>query len=344
MKTLQASLLKWYKLNHRKLPWRATRDPYKIWLSEIMCQQTQVATVISYYKRFLESYPDIVSLSKAKEDEVYKLWEGLGYYSRAKRLMQCARVITQNYDGFFPRTYDEIIGLPGIGPYTAGAIVSIAYDIKMPAVDGNVLRVYSRLYGVEEDVGKPGTKKKIEAMVSADLPEDVRDYNQALMELGALICIPKNPKCACCPVQDYCTAKEKNIQNSLPIKTPKAKKQIKKMWVAYVEFENQILLEKRGTEGLLANLWGFPILEVIEDNPSKAMIDYLEDNYGLYVTEEAIMTTKKHVFTHLIWDMTLVRFKTSSIYMIEDPEVVWIHPDAIKNYPLPTAFLKLLKY
>ncbi|MDF1618533.1 A/G-specific adenine glycosylase [Petrocella sp. FN5] len=343
MKTLQASLLKWYKQNHRKLPWRATRDPYKIWLSEIMCQQTQVATVTSYYNRFLESYPDIISLSMATEDEVYKLWEGLGYYSRAKRLMQCARVVTQNYSGIFPRTHEEIIDLPGIGPYTAGAIASIAYDIKMPAVDGNVLRVYSRLYGIEEDVGKADTKKKIEAMVSADLPEDVRDYNQALMELGALICVPKNPRCKGCPVHDFCTAKERNIQNNLPIKTPKAKKQIKKMRVAYVEFEDQVLLEKRGTEGLLANLWGFPIIEVSEEDPPKAMIDYLEDNYGLYVIEEAIMATKKHVFTHLIWDMTLVRYKSSALNYIEDPEVVWIQPEAIKNYPLPTAFLKLLK-
>ncbi|PKM55605.1 MAG: A/G-specific adenine glycosylase [Firmicutes bacterium HGW-Firmicutes-3] len=343
MKTFQASLLKWYKLNYRKLPWRATRDPYKIWLSEIMCQQTQVATVTSYYNRFLKSYPDIISLSMATEDDVYKLWEGLGYYSRAKRLMQCARVVTQNYSGVFPRTYEEIIDLPGIGPYTAGAIASIAFDIKMPAVDGNVLRVYSRLYGVEEDVGKPGTKKKIEAMVSADLPEDVRDYNQALMELGALICVPRNPKCDICPVCNFCRARIKNIQNSLPIKTPKAKKEIKKMMVAYVVFEDQVLLEKRGTEGLLANLWGFPIIEVEENYPSKEMMAYLEDNYGLHVIEEAVITTKKHVFTHLIWDMTLIRYRTRSISVIEDPEVAWIHPEAISYYPLPTAFLKLLK-
>lgn len=343
MKTLQASLLKWYKQNHRKLPWRATRDPYKIWLSEIMCQQTQVATVISYYNRFLETYPDIISLSRASEDDVYKLWEGLGYYSRAKRLMQCARVITQNHDGVFPRTYEEIIDLPGIGPYTAGAIASIAFDIKIPAVDGNVLRVYSRLYNIEEDVGKQVTKKKIEAMVSADLPEDVRDYNQALMELGALICVPKNPRCEICPVYKFCIAREKNSQNSLPIKTPKAKKVVKKMMVAYVIYENQLLLEKRGTEGLLANLWGFPIVEVKEDHGSKEMMAYLEDNYGLYVTEEVIITTKKHIFTHLIWEMTLIRYKPRSIPIIEDPEVVWIHPEAISNYPLPTAFLKLLE-
>ncbi|PKM65421.1 MAG: A/G-specific adenine glycosylase [Firmicutes bacterium HGW-Firmicutes-2] len=343
MKTLQASLLKWYKLNHRKLPWRLTRDPYKIWLSEIMCQQTQVATVISYYTRFLENYPDLLSLSRATEDDVYKLWEGLGYYSRAKRLMLCARVVTQNYGGVFPKTYEEIMGLPGIGPYTAGAVASIAFDIKVPAVDGNVLRVYSRLYSVEEDIGKPGTKKTIEAMVSADLPEDVRNYNQALMELGALICVPRNPKCDLCPIHNFCSARERNLQNILPIKTPKAKKQLKKMMVAYVVFEDQLLLEKRGTEGLLANLWGFPIIEVGEDHPSSEMMAYLEDNYGLHVIEEDVITTKKHVFTHLIWDMTLVRYRARFISRIEDPEVAWIHPELIPNYPLPTAFLKLLK-
>ncbi len=224
-KLLQENILAWYEINHRLLPWRETRNPpYNIWLSEIMCQQTQVATVIPYYQRFLEVYPTIFDLAKAKEDDVYKLWEGLGYYSRANRLMQCSKVIVNQYQGIFPRSKKEMLNLPGIGPYTAGAILSIAYDIKEPAIDGNVMRVYSRLYEIHDEVGKPGASKAFDHYVRKDLPKNVSHFNQGLMELGATICTPTNPKCFSCPVIDLCKANKNNTTDILPVKTKKTKK------------------------------------------------------------------------------------------------------------------------
>lgn len=339
--TKQEALLDWYDKYHRKLPWRETSEGYAIWLSEIMCQQTQVVTVIDYYNRFLETYPTIFQLAEAREDDVYKLWEGLGYYSRARRLMECAREVVKLYKGVFPKTYGEMIKLPGIGPYTAGALLSIIYNIKEPAIDGNVMRVYARLYKIENDIGKPDARKYFDSYVRRDLPEDVRHFNQALMELGATICTPKNPKCESCPLKEECVAYEEDLQLRLPFKAPKPKKQTKNMTVAYVVFDDEVLLEKRDTQGLLANLWGFPILEAEAD--SDGLVEaWLQDEYGLVVRKEEVMIRKKHVFTHLVWHMTLIRYRAEVRIEIEEPEIVWIKPSKISDYPLPTAFLKLL--
>lgn len=342
MKTMQEALLKWYIVEQRRLPWRETKDPYLIWLSEIMCQQTQVATVISYYNRFVERYPTVYDLAVAKEDDVYKLWEGLGYYSRAARLMLCAKVIVEQYDGQFPKSYKEMIRLPGIGPYTAGAILSIAFNIKEPAIDGNVMRVYARLYKLEEDIGKAQARKVFDSYVRRDLPEDVCHYNQGIMELGARICTPTKPECNICPIVKWCQAKKEQLQNILPIKQPKPKKKHKKMIVAYIECEGRILLEKRGTKGLLANLWGFPIVEAISMD-DVLVEDYIEETYGIRVTNGYVSVKKKHVFTHLIWDMTCVHYTTSKTIQIDNPEVEWVLESDINRYPLPVAFTKLLK-
>lgn len=335
--TMQEQLINWYIDNHRKLPWRTTHNPYYIWLSEVMCQQTQVATVIDYYERFIQRFPHIEDLAKAHEDQVYKLWEGLGYYSRAKRLMLCAREVVAAYEGVFPKTYKEIVGLPGIGPYTAGAVLSIAYGVKEPAIDGNVMRVYSRLHCITEDVGKGDARKVFDPYVRKDLPDQVSFFNQGLMELGATICTPTKPLCDQCPIKDHCQAKEKGIQDTLPVKAPKAKKKIKKMTVAYIQYGDQVLVEKRGTEGLLANLWGFPIVASDID-----MVAWLEDTYGLKVTRLEEMVEKKHVFTHLVWEMTMIRYKAEEKIVIDDPEVHWTEDKTFKVYPLPTAFRKLL--
>ena len=198
---MQTKLLDWYHINHRKLPWRDQFDPYKIWLSEIMLQQTQVTTVIDYFNRFVKTYPTVQDLALADEDSVLKLWEGLGYYSRARRLIPCAKMVVELFDGEFPKDYKKIIKLPGVGSYTAGAVLSIAYNIKLPAVDGNVMRVYSRLFNMDADISDAKSKKIFEEKVFDTLPEDRRHYNQALMELGATICTPKSPKCMACPIQ-----------------------------------------------------------------------------------------------------------------------------------------------
>lgn len=339
---MQEALINWYSDHHRKLPWRATDNPYYIWLSEIMCQQTQVATVIDYYNRFIEEFPHIDDLAKATEDEVYKMWEGLGYYSRAKRLMLCAKEVVEGYDGVFPNTYNEIIKLPGIGPYTAGAVLSIAYGVKEPAIDGNVMRVYSRLYHLTDDIGKADARKKFDPYVRKDLPEEISYFNQGLMELGARICTPTKPSCDQCPIANHCEAKRLGIQTSLPIKAPKAKKKVKQMTVAYIHHGDEVLVEKRGTAGLLANLWGFPITETESDGHKKGIIGWIEDNYGLKVMEVEEIIRKKHVFTHLVWEMTMIRYEAEEKVAIDDPEVHWTEDRGFDKYPLPTAFRKLL--
>jgi len=340
MGIMTEKLLAWYYQGHRQLPWRGTKDPYAIWLSEIMCQQTQVATVIAYYNRFLEKFPTIEALAKGTEEEVYKLWEGLGYYSRAKRLLLCSREVVNHYQGIFPNTYKEIIKLPGIGPYTAGAILSIAYNIKEPAIDGNVMRVYARLYEIEVDVGKGTSRKIFDPVVRKDLPEDVRHFNQAVMELGATICTPTKPKCAICPINTHCKGKEHHRQEDLPVKSAKPKKKRQEMTVLWLEHKGKVLLEKRPAEGLLANLWGLPIVEatcLVE------VEDWLKEIYGIEGERLGVKRKKKHIFTHLIWDMTLVGYKVPVYKKIEDPEVIWVEEKALKTYSIPTAFRKLLE-
>lgn len=340
--TMSAALVTWYQNNHRKLPWRETKDPYRIWLSEVMCQQTQVATVIPYYLRFLDVFPTIETLAKADEEVVYKLWEGLGYYSRAKRLMLCAKVITEQYQGKFPRDYQQIMKLPGIGPYTGGAILSIAFDMKVPAIDGNVMRVYARYKGIDADVNRPGAYKNFEAYVREDLHESISDFNQGLMELGATICTPTSPKCAECPIQSHCYASLKGLQSSLPVKKKKPAKKHKNIVVLLIEHEGRFMLEKRQPEGLLANLWGLPSIEIVDSLEWTKIKAHTKDYYGIDIEPLNKLNEKKHVFTHLVWDMTLYHCVTAQEVAIEDPQVVWVTRKNFEKYALPTAFLKLL--
>ncbi len=340
----QSRLLNWYDQNHRKLPWRETNDPYKIWISEIMLQQTQVNTVIDYYNRFIKAYPDVYSLSRAEEDDVFKLWEGLGYYSRAKNMMLCAREIVDKHHGEFPGKYQDALALSGVGPYTVGAVLSIAYNMSFPAVDGNVMRVISRQFNIGEDISQPGTRKTFEEKVKTLLPEDRRSFNQALMELGAVICLPQNPKCEICPVHDLCLANELHIQQSLPVKTKKTKKIKQTMALAYVKHQDTILLVRRPKEGLMGNLWGFPIIESEKETQGYLDIQWeLKENYGIQVQYIQEKSKAKHIFTHRIWEMTLYEFTTSEKKTIEFPEVVWVKEEQINQYAVPTAFRKLLK-
>lgn len=224
----QADLLNWYDQNKRDLPWRRERDPYRIWVSEIMLQQTKVDTVIPYYERFMSLFPTLDALADAEEETVLKAWEGLGYYSRARNLHQAVKEVKETYNSKVPDT-EEIHNLRGVGPYTAGAILSIAYGIPAPAVDGNVMRVLSRIFLIEDDIGKATTRKKFEALVNQIISTDKpSDFNQALMELGALICTPRSPSCLLCPVQSHCTGREAGIHESLPVKMKKTAVKTKK--------------------------------------------------------------------------------------------------------------------
>jgi len=352
---LQDKLLAWYKVHHRKLPFRENHDPYKIWLSEIMLQQTQMDTVLPYYERFLAAFPTVFELAKATEEQVLKLWAGLGYYSRARNLHKCARVLVDEYEGNFPEEYQNALKLPGIGPYTAGAVLSIAYSKKIPAVDGNVLRVYSRLFNSHIDIGEMKNKKIIKQKIQQLIPENARDFNQALMELGALICLPKNPQCEICPLKTTCKAKELSVQNELPIKRKKIKNKKIPVAVGIIRKSNQIMITKTSA-ALLNGLWGFPIAEGTNSENAKAqLLSYLRETLKNKITSIKEIGRAKHVFTHKTWMMTLYeincreQLKEEVIQQydtektLDKDKIEWVTKDKLVRYPMATAFKKLLK-
>lgn len=256
MKEFQKDLINWYAQNHRPLEFRLKKDPYEIWISEIMAQQTRIEAMLPYYKRWIKELPNIHSVANCDDEKLTKLWQGLGYYSRCKNIKKCAVECVEKYSGKLPYTKEELLKLPGIGPYTAGAIASIAYGQRVSAVDGNVIRVFSRIYDIHEDVTKTSVKKKIEKLVDESLPskEDISYYNQALMELGALVCIPKNPRCELCPIQKYCDAKD---PGSLPYKVKKKARRIEYKHLYILVYKDKIHVVKRADTGLLAGLYGF---------------------------------------------------------------------------------------
>ncbi len=268
----QQEFVQWYEENQRILPWRATHEPYAIWVSEIMLQQTRVETVIPYFNRFMEWFPEIKDLAAAPEDKLLKAWEGLGYYSRVRNLQKAAQQIMENFAGEMPRTIEEISSLKGIGPYTAGAIASIAFNQPEPAIDGNVMRVFSRLFRISADIAKPSSRKifdqRVREVISPDKPSE---FNQAIMDLGATICTPTSPKCERCPIQNYCQAYQEDNVTAYPVKVKKTK--VKKVYYVACAIQNEkqeFLLEKRPATGLLSNMWTFPLIEVTE----QAYLDY----------------------------------------------------------------------
>jgi A/G-specific adenine glycosylase len=255
-------LLRWYRRHHRKLPWRRTHDPYKIWVSEIMLQQTRVEVVRDYYERWLRTFPTVTSLAKARYGRVLKLWEGLGYYSRAKNLHRAAKIIVRQLEGRVPQTAEQLQRLPGIGRYTAGAIASIAFGQRVPLVDGNVARVFARVLNMTGDVTKPATQKRLWAIAEDLLPgSDPGTFNQALMELGALVCTPVNPRCTICPMACVCIARRKGRQDELPNRGKKQAHKLVLQDAALVRRDGQILLQRRPLKGLLAGMWELPPLD-----------------------------------------------------------------------------------
>ncbi len=344
---MDKKLLNWYKKNCRDLPWRRTHEPYFIWLSEIMLQQTQVITVIEYYNRFVDRFNTIEALADADENEVLKFWEGLGYYSRARNLHKCAKEIVSQYEGKFPSNYQTLLKLPGIGPYTAGAIASIAFNERIPAVDGNVMRVYSRLFALDCDISDPKSRLVFNQYVMTTMPDDARHFNQAIMELGAMICTPKSPKCEICPLNQDCIAMKENNQESYPIKTKKIAKKHESVYVFFFNYKVKVMIEKRSEALLLKGLWGFPTYHIPIEGQSEASLDsnvveaVLKD-YGLSGSVKLISPGTKHVFTHLVWHMTLVGVKIETLDTIDFPRVEWVKPDDLAQFALPTAFKKNL--
>ncbi|WP_249872755.1 A/G-specific adenine glycosylase [Oceanobacillus saliphilus] len=342
--TFQNDILSWYGETKRDLPWRRERDPYKIWVSEIMLQQTKVDTVIPYFNRFIDKYPTVYELAAANQQDVLKTWEGLGYYSRARNLQNAVREVVEKYDGKVPSTPKELSSLKGIGPYTKGAILSIAYNQPEPAVDGNVMRVFSRLLMIEEDIAQPRTKKLFEEYVRQVISEeDPSSFNQAIMDLGATICTPKSPACMFCPVQEHCQAFAEGVQEHLPIKA-KSKKQKTMPYVVLLIKNNygEYVIEKRAENGLLANLWQFPMVPINEIS-----IEYLENwvynEYGLRVRLGEQKGKLKHVFSHIIWQLEIYDATTDQVET-EDKRLIFVNKADISKYPFPVSHQKMFKH
>ena len=332
-KKLPSALLPWYEENKRDLPWRKDRDPYHIWVSEIMLQQTRVEAVKGYYSRFLENLPTIQDLAKADDDALHKLWEGLGYYSRVRNLKKAAIEIVDQYDGKFPEDYKTVLSLPGIGEYTAGAICSIAFSQKTPAVDGNVLRVIARLTNDDTSIDFPAMKRSVNAQLAECYPDEAGEFTQALMELGATICGPnKAPDCDRCPCAAFCKGYQQGTAASLPTRTPKKPRKIEQLTVLILSCDGYYAVQKREDKGLLAGLWQFPNLSGKFDVPH--VISCLEQN-GVSVKEIMRQVERKHIFTHVQWDMNGIYLEVSS----KSDGYQWFTAEEINNQiGLPTAF------
>ena len=298
---IAAPLLRWFHSEKRALPWREEPTPYRVWVSEIMLQQTRVEAVKPYFERFVAALPDVRALARADENTLMKLWEGLGYYSRARHLQSAARLICSDYGGEIPARFDDLLALPGIGRYTAGAIASIAFGERRPAVDGNVLRVIMRLLACPADILKESTKRAVEEALIARLPENAGDFNQALMELGALICLPRGAaRCPSCPLERLCLAKEANLQAELPQKTPPKRRRTEKLTIFLLAKNGKIALEKRPAQGLLAGLWGFPAME---GHLKKKEAEEALQAIGLIPAKLHALPTAQHIFSHITWQM-----------------------------------------
>lgn len=330
-------LLSWYGGMKRDLPWRQTRDPYRIWISEIMLQQTRVETVKAYYHRFLTLFPTISDLANAPTEQVLKAWEGLGYYSRARNLQKAAQIVMREHGGVFPDRYEVILTLPGVGPYTGGAVASIAFGERVPAIDGNVYRVASRFFGVREDIGNVRVQKEIRALVCSVMPtERTGDFNQALMELGATHCSPTAPACDLCPLSGLCNAFAEGDAALLPIHEKKRPPKSVDVSVCLLTFQNSVLAVRRNQR----MLGGMYVFVLIDEETKPERVQTLLEEQGLACAFAGDLGSARHVFTHRIWEMRLMHFRLARLPdqgTLDQLDARMVSAEALAALPLPTA-------
>lgn len=328
------ALIPWYEAHKRELPWRQDREPYHVWLSEIMLQQTRVEAVKEYYRRFVTALPTIPDLAEAPEEQILKLWEGLGYYNRVRNLQKAAQTICAEYMGVFPSEYAQIRSLSGIGDYTAGAIASICFDAPTPAVDGNVLRVYSRLLADDANIDLQTTKKRITRKLQETYPQKNPGIaTQALMELGATVCVPNGaPRCDVCPVAEICQARKQDTWRNLPVRSEKKKRKIVDKTVFILLTEDTVALHKRSTSGLLAGMWEFPNVDAKLDK--QAAVTQVT-GWQAEPLDLLMQTSYTHIFSHVEWHMTAYYIRCRKT----NKKWKWVTKESLdETYALPSAF------
>ncbi len=337
LQQLPPALLAWYDAGHRSLPWRDAVSPYRTWVSEIMLQQTRVAAVIPYFTRFMETFPTVEALANAEEEQLMALWQGLGYYSRARNLHKAAKEIMDTHGGAFPNTFAHIRTLSGVGEYTAGAIASIAFGEAVPAVDGNVLRVAARLTDCDENILSPAVRRRFTEEMQSVMPHHrPGDFNQALMELGAMVCLPNAaPKCDVCPCRGFCLAHVRGRETALPVRIKPQGKRKEEHTVFILRKDNREAVRRRSESGLLAGLWEFPnTAGTLSEEQAAQQLGAWSVTPHRWLKKEK----KKHVFTHIIWEMTVY---TIEIVGEGCGDWHWRNSDNADSYPMPTAFSKL---
>lgn len=348
---LSDELLGWYRANKRDLPWRHTSDPYAIMVSEVMLQQTRVDTVIPYYINFLDRFPNVDSLAEAEEDEVLNLWKGLGYYSRGRNLHKAAKKIMTEHDGVFPQSLAQVRKLPGVGEYTAGAIMSIAFNQSCPAVDGNVLRVIARICGISDDITLHDTKDRITTIVREMMPEGhASDFTQALMELGAMVCTPKSPECGVCPASVDCWAFQNQQVHRLPVKKKKEKPAAQRFFALLLVHQQKLLLTRNHPGTLLKNLWGVPLIEAGEETPASlgefsvpGLEQMILKETGIQPHQIRHVGKVRHVFTHRIWEMEVL-YCSQCTFDAVNPIYQWVNLEDISSLPIPSAFARVIEF
>jgi A/G-specific adenine glycosylase len=329
---LSTSLLKWYAKHGRAMPWRDHPDPYAVWVSEIMLQQTRVETVIPYFEKWMKLFPDVNSLAKSEEQDVLNAWEGLGYYTRARNLHKAAKIIASDFNGKLPRDLQALRSLPGVGRYTVGAIASIAFKMDEPTLDGNLRRVFSRLYDVTEYADSPAGEKMLWELAEKNLPKGkAGDYNQALMDLGATICLPKNPRCLLCPLMSICKSRENGTQEQSPVLRPKKRVPQYIHAAAVIIERGRVLLNQRPRDGLLGGMWEFPNARV-KANPAEELEKALKTAIRLNVKKKEALTVVGHAYSH--FSVVVHAYWCRAISIPKNKNLKWVKIGELDDFPM----------